>query len=82
MRVSQLVDLTGKTALATGCKRGIGRAMAVARAEAGAGIIGVSASLETEGSAVEQDVTALGRPFRADYVHGTILTVDGGWMGR
>ena len=38
--------------------------MAVALAEAGADIIGVSASLETKGSAVEQDVTALGRQFR------------------
>ncbi len=58
-------DLSGKTALITGCKRGIGRAMAVGLAEAGANIIGVSASLEREGSDVERDVTALGRQFRA-----------------
>lgn len=64
MSLFSLFDLTGKTALVTGCKRGIGRAMAVALAEAGADIIGVSALLETEGSAVEQDVTALGRQFR------------------
>ena len=38
-------DLSGKTALVTGCKRGIGKAMAVALAEAGADIIGVSATL-------------------------------------
>lgn len=57
-------DLTGKTALVTGCKRGIGRAMAVALAEAGADIIGVSASLELEGSAVEKEVVAMGRSFR------------------
>ena len=37
--------LDGKTALVTGCRRGIGRALAVALAEAGADIIGVSASL-------------------------------------
>ena len=43
----------------TGCKRGIGRGMAEALAAAGADIIGVSASLEAEGSAVEQAVTAL-----------------------
>ena len=60
-----LFDLTGKTAVVTGCKRGIGRAMAVALAEAGADIIGVSASLEASGSAVEQDVLAVGRSFRA-----------------
>ncbi|MEO8399241.1 MAG: SDR family NAD(P)-dependent oxidoreductase, partial [Ignavibacteriaceae bacterium] len=37
--------LDGKTALVTGCKRGIGRAFAVALAQAGADIVGVSASL-------------------------------------
>ncbi|MGC3989118.1 MAG: SDR family oxidoreductase [Chthoniobacteraceae bacterium] len=56
-------DLTGKTALVTGCKRGIGFAMAEGLAEAGADIIGVSASLEQAGSAIEQAVTALGRKF-------------------
>lgn len=39
--------------------------MAVALAEAGADIIGVSASLEGEGSAIEQDVRKAGRSFRA-----------------
>ncbi|MEO1448770.1 MAG: SDR family oxidoreductase [Bacteroidota bacterium] len=58
-------NLAGKTALVTGCKRGIGMAMAVGLAEAGADIIGVSASLELEGSAVEKAVTALGRNFKA-----------------
>ncbi|MDP4610057.1 MAG: 2,5-didehydro-3-deoxy-L-galactonate 5-reductase [Opitutales bacterium] len=57
-------DLTGKVALVTGCKRGIGKAMALGLAEAGADIIGVSASLETNGSAVEKEVTALGRKFK------------------
>ncbi|MFY0628710.1 MAG: SDR family NAD(P)-dependent oxidoreductase, partial [Reichenbachiella sp.] len=46
--------LEGKVALVTGCKRGIGKAMAVGLAEAGADIIGVSASLEKEGSDVEK----------------------------
>jgi len=58
-------QLAGKVALVTGCKRGIGKAMAVALAEAGADIIGVSASLEAEGSAVEEAVRATGRSFRA-----------------
>jgi 2-deoxy-D-gluconate 3-dehydrogenase len=58
-------DLTGKTAVVTGCKRGIGFAMAEGLAEAGADIIGVSASLETSGSAIAKAVTALGRKFSA-----------------
>jgi len=55
-------SLAGKTALVTGCSRGIGKAMAIALAEAGADIIGVSASL-APGSEVEADVSALGRNF-------------------
>jgi len=62
--IQELFDLTGKVALVTGSKRGIGKAMAVALAEAGADIIGVSATLETEGSAIENEVTALGRNFK------------------
>ncbi len=58
-------DLTGKSALVTGCKRGIGFAMAEGLAEAGADIIGVSASLESSGSAIEKAVLALGRKFTA-----------------
>lgn len=58
-------SLAGKLALVTGCKRGIGKAMAEALAEAGADIIGVSANLELEGSAVAGSVQALGRKFYA-----------------
>ena len=60
----ELFSLKGKTALVTGCKRGIGFAMAEALAEAGADILGVSASLETEGSAIEKTVKAVGRNFK------------------
>lgn len=65
MDFPKMFSLAGKTALVTGCKRGIGKAMALALAEAGADIIGVSASLEPEGSRIEQQVTALGRHFTA-----------------
>ena len=65
MSILQSFDLTGKVAIVSGCKRGIGKAMAEALAEAGADIIGVSATLELEGSAVEKSITSLGRKFYA-----------------
>jgi 2-deoxy-D-gluconate 3-dehydrogenase len=58
-------DLTGKLAVVTGAKRGLGRAMAEALAAAGADIIGVSATLEAEGSQVAHAVEARGRTFSA-----------------
>jgi 2-dehydro-3-deoxy-D-gluconate 5-dehydrogenase len=58
-------SLVGKTALVTGCSKGIGKAMAIGLAEYGADIIGVSGSLELSGSEVEKEVIATGRKFRA-----------------
>ena len=63
MSIIDAFRLDGRIALVTGCRRGIGKAMALALADAGADIIGVSATLAPSGSAVEQDVTALGRKF-------------------
>ena len=63
--MSDLFNLHGKTALVTGCKRGIGKSMAIGLAEAGADIIGVSATLEASGSAVERAVRKAGRTFQA-----------------
>lgn len=65
MNVLSTFALNGKTALVSGCNRGIGKSMAVALAEAGADIIGVSASLQLKGSAVEEEVRSLGRQFSA-----------------
>jgi 2-dehydro-3-deoxy-D-gluconate 5-dehydrogenase len=64
LHVLDKFKLDGQTALVTGCKRGIGKAMALALAEAGADIIGVSASLKPAGSLIEAEVRALGRQFK------------------
>ncbi|MBC6997031.1 SDR family NAD(P)-dependent oxidoreductase [Cytophaga sp. FL35] len=58
-------SLKGKTALVTGAKRGIGKAMAIGLAEAGAHVIGVSATLEKTGSEVEKEITSRGGTFTA-----------------
>jgi 2-deoxy-D-gluconate 3-dehydrogenase len=76
MSVLNTFDLSGKTALVTGCKRGIGKAMAIALAEAGADIIGVSANLELENSDVEKEVNIIGRkfyPYQCDFGNRTAL---------
>lgn len=64
MGVLDQFRLDGKVALVTGCRRGLGKGLALALAEAGADIVGVSASLEP-GSEVEQEVEACGRRFWA-----------------
>jgi len=128
--------LDGRTAVVTGARRGMGACMALARAQAGANIVGASATL-SDTDQIAQDVRAQwaslgvnvnaiapgyigtdntaalrGDPVRSSqilgripanrwgeaadlmgaivflaapasrYVHGTVLTVDGGWMGR
>jgi 2-deoxy-D-gluconate 3-dehydrogenase len=65
MSILNTFSLEGKTALVTGCKRGIGKAMAIGLAEAGANIIGVSTSLELSGSAIEKEVISRGKTFKA-----------------
>lgn len=60
----------GKLALVTGCSRGIGKAIAVALAEAGADIIGVSHSMPSSGSDVEKEVHSAGKkfyPYQCDF---------------
>lgn len=64
MDIPQLFNLSGKVALVTGCSRGIGQAMAVGLAEAGADIIGVASSLKKDGE-TEKQINAIGRNFSA-----------------
>ncbi|MGH9328642.1 MAG: SDR family oxidoreductase [Terriglobia bacterium] len=65
MGILDRFKLDGKTALVTGSRRGIGKSIALALAEAGASIVGVSRSLEPEGSDVGREVVARGRQFRS-----------------
>jgi 2-deoxy-D-gluconate 3-dehydrogenase len=58
-------DLTGSVAVVTGASRGIGLDIAIALAEAGADIVGVSASLPDSGSQVEHAVRQSGKTFIA-----------------
>ena len=65
-------QLDGKIALLTGCRRGIGKAMAVGLAEAGADIVGVSREMESHASQIEQEVKAVNRNFHGyscDFSH-------------
>ncbi len=63
MGILDLFKLDGKTALVTGCRRGIGRSFAQALAEAGADIVGVSATLE-EDSTVGREIAERGKSFK------------------
>ena len=64
MAILDQFKLDGKTALVTGCRRGIGKGIALGLAEAGADIIGVSRSMESSGSEIEKEVVARGRKFK------------------
>ncbi len=64
MSILNSFDLTGKVALITGCSQGIGFGLAIALAQAGADIIGVSRSLSEDGE-LSKIITDLGRTFCA-----------------
>jgi len=68
--------LAGKTAVVTGANRGIGRAIALALAEAGADIVGTSRQMSDEES-IAKEVRALGQkffPFACDMKNRTEST--------
>ena len=68
MSILQKFDLTGKTALITGANTGLGQAMAVALAEAGADVIGTSQS-DAVMAETSEAIAATGQkftPFQVD----------------
>lgn len=63
MSILNKFSLAGKTALVTGADTGLGQAMALALAEAGADIVGASNVEAVKGGETEKAITALGRKF-------------------
>ena len=86
--MTALFDLTGRLAVVTGARRGIGLAMAEALADAGADIVGVSATMEVTGSVAANRVEGRGREFvglaadlaQPDDVRRLVARIQG--MGR
>lgn len=63
MNILNQFELKGKTALVTGSDTGLGQAMAIALAEAGADIVGASNVQAIKGGDTEKAIVALGRKF-------------------
>jgi 2-deoxy-D-gluconate 3-dehydrogenase len=81
--MTDLFSLSGRTAIVTGANTGIGQAIAIALAQAGADIAVVCRTKPVEtASAVQatgrREADAEGRSWRKDHPH----RVDGGWLAR
>lgn len=63
MNILSQFDLSGKTALVTGSNSGIGQAMAIALAEAGANVIGTSKSDPAKSTETANAIQALNKTF-------------------
>jgi 2-deoxy-D-gluconate 3-dehydrogenase len=63
MNILSQFQLNGKTALVTGCDKGIGQAMAIALAEAGADVVGTSRALGIKTGETHKAISTLGRKF-------------------
>lgn len=63
MNILNQFELKGKTALVTGSDTGLGQAMAIALAEAGADIVGASNVPAIKGGDTEKAIVALGKKF-------------------
>lgn len=61
--MSIAIDLSGRTALVTGASRGIGRAIALGLARAGADVVGVGTRIESADDSLAAEIAALGRRF-------------------
>lgn len=73
-----MFDLTGRVALVTGSSRGIGRALALGLAMAGADVAVHYVSRQREAEAVAAEISSIGRK-SAVFAADAASYVDGGW---
>lgn len=82
--MDSLLDFTGKTAIVTGGRRGLGKAMATALAERGADVVVIAKNAEPPdfvAKRIRYFSAALAGKMKY-FVHGQTLIVDGGFTGN